>query len=466
MSEPTDDRVVFRISSTRHLKLSSLRYFTFLILGIALLWPWNLFLSASGYYGDRFRDSASLATTYSSTMMSISTITLAGLNYYMSRSQKNVDYSQRLKYGLWATVIIFVFMAMLCVSYLLRSMSSHSFFFLLMVMVFVSSIATCLAQNGTMAAANVGGPIYANAVMVGQAVAGVLASAALIISILAVGGARIATKPVAEKNIGVAIYYASASVISAFGLLLHYWCNRCASLESNQYQRLPTTNEESATSENNTLPSPLEENNDADPHGYCPVSSTNGNAAESSAVPLLVLWKKLKLIVLAIFSTFAITLVFPVFASVVESTHTGSQHLLLQKPIYIPLVYLVWNLGDLLGRVLCAVPLLHMLITSPRKMFAYSILRAAFILLFLTCNIHPGDPLRPAMIQSDIWYFMLQLLFGVLNGQLCTSCFMSVAVYCDGDDEKKAAAAFTSLFLSFGLAVGSLFSYAVVILVR
>ena len=69
-------------------------------------------------------------------------------------------------------------------------------------------------------------------------------------------------------------------------------------------------------------------------------------------VPFTVLWK-LNLIVMTIFFTFGITLIFPVFASVVESVHTDSQSRFLNKNIYIPFIYLVWNLGDLLGRVLC-----------------------------------------------------------------------------------------------------------------
>ena len=75
---------------------------------------------------------------------------------------------------------------------------------------------------------------------------------------------------------------------------------------------------------------------------------------------------KLNLIVMTIFFTFGITLIFPVFASVVESVHTDSQSRFLNKNIYIPFIYLVWNLGDLLGRVLCGYPRLNMLIKSPK----------------------------------------------------------------------------------------------------
>ena len=78
-------------------------------------------------------------------------------------------------------------MAVSCVSDWIIDMNDSAFFTTLMFMVLLSAMATCLAQNGTMAIVNVLGGIYANAVMVGQAVAGVLPACALIISILLVG---------------------------------------------------------------------------------------------------------------------------------------------------------------------------------------------------------------------------------------------------------------------------------------
>lgn len=62
--------------------------------------------------------------------------------------------------------------------------------------------------------------------------------------------------------------------------------------------------------------------------------------------------------------TFGITLIFPVFASVVESVHPDSPYRFFHKNIYIPFIYLIWNLGDLLGRVLCGYPKLRMLIKT------------------------------------------------------------------------------------------------------
>ena len=75
------DPTIFQINGLLKIKLSQFKYFTFTVIGIALLWPWNCFLSASAYYGERFVNSPSLVKVYSSTMMSVSTITSTAYNF-------------------------------------------------------------------------------------------------------------------------------------------------------------------------------------------------------------------------------------------------------------------------------------------------------------------------------------------------------------------------------------------------
>ncbi|EMG47514.1 FUN26 Nucleoside transporter FUN26 [Candida maltosa Xu316] len=445
--ESIHDPTIFRIKGLFSLKLSQLKYFTFTIIGIALLWPWNCFLSASAYYAERFVNSPSLIKVYSSTMMSVSTITSTLYNFYLSQQQKNVNYNFRVQMGFYITIFVFLFMAVSCVSYLLIDMNDIAFFSILMTMVLLSAMATCLAQNGTMAIVNVMGGIYANAVMVGQAVAGVLPSCALIISILLLGDRTALENHRLEKNYGVFVYYITASLVCIVSLLLLYWIT----YHKNEvgYQRLNHLMEEEQENSESTIAD--------EPDTVDPVHT------QKEFVSFWVLWSKLSSIVMTIFFTFGITLIFPVFASVVESVHPDSSYKLLHKNIYIPFIYLIWNLGDLLGRVLCGYPRLHMLIKTPQNQLIYALSRLIFIPLFLTCNIHPGksDP----WIKSDVWYIMLQFLFGISNGQLCTSAFMIVGDYCDTDDEKEAAGGFTTVFLSTGLAVGSVFSYLLVLVV-
>lgn len=430
MAGTREDPVIFKFTSKASVKLSQLRYITFTIVGIALLWPWNCFLSASAYYGERFATTPLLIKIYSSTMMSTSCITSTLFNYYLSQKQ-SANYTKRTYMGLLLTVFIFLVMAASCISF--TTIKDTPFFIGLMLMVFFSAISTALAQNGTMATVNVLGGIYANAVMVGQALAGVLPSIALILSVLLVKERESGSVEV-QKNYGVAVYYFTASIISVVALSL---------LVLNQkYKELAVFTRLDDLAENDA--------NDLD---------EDEEELTNEHVPFSLLWSKLKLIVTTIFLTFSITLIFPVFASIVELNNEG--HWFNQKNVFIPFIYLVWNLGDLLGRVLCGVKWSKMLIKDPRVLIIYALGRLLFIPLFFTCNLH-----KEAVIKSDTWYILLQLLFGVSNGQLCTSCFMIVRDYCDTDAEREAAGGFTSVFLSVGLSVGALLSYVLVIIIN
>ncbi|CAH2350474.1 nucleoside transporter Fun26p [[Candida] railenensis] len=448
---------IFSITSNTSFTLTQLKYFTFLMIGMSLLWPWNCFLTASAYYAERFAHSPGLIKIYSSTMMSISTIASTVFNYFLSQSQTGVDYNHRVNLGLSLTIGVFILMACTCVSDTFIQMKDIVFFVGLMTTVLISALATCIAQNGTMAIANVMGGIYANAVMVGQAIAGVMPSIALIASILLVGtkkknekGGTLDEDYHVEKNYGVFVYYITASLVSFVAMTLLYWTN---------YFKAETAYQ--------VLNDVLENNPNSRGLNAFPDDIGNDEVTQQRHVPFMLLWGKLKYIVSAIFLTFSVSLVFPVFASNVESTHTESSNPLFSKSIFIPFIYLAWNLGDLLGRIMCGF-MPSFVVKRPKNLVVYALARLIFIPLFFTCNIHPytASGESSALINSDIWYVMLQFLFGLSNGQLCTSCFMIVRDYCDDDDEKEAAGGFTTVFLSTGLAFGAVLSYALVALIN
>lgn len=144
------------------------------------------------------------------------------------------------------------------------------------------------------------------------------------------------------------------------------------------------------------------------------------------------------------------TLIFPVFASSVESQT-------ISKKLFIPLAFLVWNIGDLFGRILCASP--YFLIKQEKKLIAYSVARVVFIPLFLMCNIK-----NRGSSVGDTGYLLIQLLFGLTNGQLFSSSYMCVGGLLDTEGEQQAAAAFTALLINVSLLVGSLASFGVVYL--
>lgn len=431
------DKAIFQIGESVVIRQSLITYVTFVSIGITLLWPWNCFLSATVYYDERFSHSPHLAKIYSSSMMAIFTVTSLVYNYYLSKIQEGVDYRNRLVKGFVITFVTFLIMAFSCIMRFFVKMNDMVYFIGLMCMVVVSSISTSLSQNGAMATANLHGSLYANGVVVGQGIAGVLPALSLIISILLAGENTTNHVNSNKKDYSVFIYYTTACLVSAISLILIRFL-RTASPSENHYYALGDNDA-------------LEEDGISEP--------VFAEERQVNFVGYDVLWGKLKFIVMSIFGAFSVSLVFPVFASRVESVHTDSPYIFFEKKMFVPVVFLMWNLGDLVGRVLCGAARSKFLIEDNQKLIKYTICRVIFIFLLLTCNWSSRDRNNAALIKSDTWYILVQFFFGLTNGHLCASSFMIVGDNCDTDDEKEAASGFTTVFLSLGLVAGSIVSF-------
>lgn len=196
-------------------------------------------------------------------------------------------------------------------------------------------------------------------------------------------------------------------------------------------------------------------------HGVTSHAVDDQNGAEQEDPPerkvvgLWTLCKKLRWLATAVFLCFAVTMVFPVFTQEILSVRDPSTSpRLFQKASFIPLAFLLWNAGDLVGRLLTLVPQLR-LIQYPRFLFAFSLLRLAFIPLYLLCNVRG----QGAAINSDTFYLIIvQFLFGLSNGWLGSNCMMGAVEWVDVD-EREAAGGFMGLMLVAGLTVGSLLSF-------
>ncbi|KAF8665567.1 hypothetical protein AX16_000026 [Volvariella volvacea WC 439] len=104
--------------------------------------------------------------------------------------------------------------------------------------------------------------------------------------------------------------------------------------------------------------------------------------------------------------------------------------------------FLVFNIGDFLGRYLCSFA--SLLIWSSKRLLGLSLARTLFIPLFLMCNVQRPTPIpapiapvanlliRAAstlpgpIISSDFLYMLILFLFGVSNGYLSSMFMMSV----------------------------------------
>ncbi|KAK3082376.1 hypothetical protein LTS18_004288 [Coniosporium uncinatum] len=429
-----------------HNAFSWLDYSIFFLLGIAMLWAWNMFLAAGPYFQSRFQSSPWITTHFQSAELSISTIANLGSMLVLTKLQANASYPRRIIASLLINLVAFTLLA---ISTRVHT-SAEAYFGFLMLMVFAASLATGLCQNGVFAyVAGFGREEYTQGIMTGQAVAGVLPPIVQVASVLSIppqkAGEKAATPEESWKS--AFAYFLTATGISAITLAAFFYL--LARHRHSPQSSRPRSKTASAT--DSLSPSPEDSP---------PTDLPTDSPEERISVPLLTLLSKLRYLAAAVFLTFAITMVFPVFTQETLSVHAPSTSppppRILQPSAFIPLAFLLWNIGDLVGRLLTALPALR-LTSRPRLLFALSVGRVVWIPLYFLCNIRG----RGAVVPSDAFYLVVvQLLFGIGNGYLGSTCMMGAAEWVE-PREREAAGGFMGLCLVSGLTVGSLLSFLV-----
>ncbi|KAI4911588.1 hypothetical protein J4E90_006405 [Alternaria incomplexa] len=400
-------------------------YAVFTLLGVSMLWAWNMFLAAAPYFQRRFESSDNLLRNFQSSILCVSTVGNLGSMIVLTKLQARANYPKRIVASLALNAVVFTLLAISTKFFL--NISVGVYFAFLMVMVLSASLATGLCQNGVFAyVSGFGREEYTQGIMSGQGIAGVLPSITQIISVLSVPKKQHTDGAPQESSTSAFIYFLTATAVSAATLVAFFYLLSRAS--SKQRMSLASY--------------------DQGPE-YGPTHN------ERKSVPLTRMLKKLFWLAGAVFITFAITMFFPVFTPQVLSVRDpATAPRLFQPATFIPLGFFFWNLGDLMGRVGPALPALR-LTHRPRLLFFLSIARVLFIPLYFLCNI--GG--KGAAVNSDFFYlFIVQLLFGITNGYLGSSCMMGFAGRVE-PEELEAAGSFMSLSLVGGLTTGSFLSF-------
>ncbi|KAL2007704.1 hypothetical protein VTN00DRAFT_7686 [Thermoascus crustaceus] len=419
-----DDRSIAEDGESRlESRFSLLEYSIFFLLGIAMLWAWNMFLAAAPYFHHRFDSSEWAVKHYQPSILSVSTVTNLASATTLAKLQKNASYSKRITLSLMINIVVFSLLAFSTV--LSKGVSVGVYFAFVLVMVFGASLATGVNQNGVFSyVSGFGRGEYTQAIMAGQGVAGVLPCIVQIIAVLAVPEQKDGVRQESSKS--AFAYFATSTAVSALALASFFY------LERRQSRAVSKV---------------LDEADD----------ETVSDNADRKTIGLWTLFKKLRWMALALFLCFAVTMVFPVFTAEIESVRDPSDRpRLLQQATFIPLAFLLWNTGDLIGRVSVLIPQIP-LVRYPKVLFSLAISRLVFIPLYMLCNVRG----RGAAVNSDAFYlFFVQLLFGITNGYIASSCMVGAAQWV-AVEERHAAGGFMSLMLVAGLTVGSLLSFLV-----
>jgi equilibrative nucleoside transporter 1/2/3 len=384
-----------------------------------------MFLAAAPYFQTRFASNEKLLRNFQSSEVAVSTVGNLGSMIVLTKLQARASYPKRIIASLALNIVVFALLAMS--TRLFLGVSTGVYFAFFIITVFVTSLATGLCQNGVFAyVSGFGREEYTQGIMMGQGIAGVLPCITQIASVLSVPAKQTNGDVPQQSSTSAFVYFLTATVISALTLVAFtYLLSRHGSRTS--------------------IASMLDAE-EADPRLQ---------SAGRKSVPLTLLLKKLFWLAAAVFLSFAITMFYPVFTSQILSVRNPSTApRLFQPAAFIPLGFLFWNVGDLVGRVLPGIPRLS-ITSKPRLLFTLAASRIVFIPMYLLCNLRG----QPWAIQSDVYYlFVVQLLFGVTNGYIGSNCMMGFVEYVD-PDEREAAGGFMSLSLVAGLTAGSFLSF-------
>jgi len=405
-----------------------------------------MFLAAAPYFAHRFRSNTWLLKHFQSAEVSVSCFVNLTSMIALSKLQKNASYPRRIIMSLFIYMICFV---LLSISTLFHASAGVYFGFLMAVILF-ASLSTGLIQNGLFAyVTGFGRAEYTQAIMAGQAIAGVLPPLAQIVAVLAVPAKdpkqETEGPPEPSENPWSAFAYFTAatavSIISLFAFI--YLLRRRGSLSLSDSK----INDVAKTTANGTSEGSVVNGNlPAESEDYDPPSEVQPR----DSIPLTTLFRKLPFLSLAVFICFAVTMVFPVFTASIQSVNSTS------GDVFVPVAFLIWNLGDLLGRLITLYPAIN-LTHYPFALFCFAMSRLIFIPLYMLCNIGGNG----AVVKSDIFYLVVvQLLFGMTNGYIGSNCMMAIPEWVK-EEEREAAGGYMGLCLVAGLTAGSLLSFAV-----
>ncbi|KAI1291397.1 hypothetical protein EDD11_008970 [Mortierella claussenii] len=178
--------------------------------------------------------------------------------------------------------------------------------------------------------------------------------------------------------------------------------------------------------------------------------------------PLLILYISIALV-------FGLTLsLFPSLTAQVESNDSTPGRSRVFGDLFVPLHFLMYNLGDWTGKALPSFALFtpntqHPTRKQQVRYFFAALTRFVFIPIFLTANlpIDQDKRLLPLLIRNDFVWFLLVFLFALSNGYI-GSIIMMVGPACVLGGEKKARAGVKlGFWLTTGLAMGSMASFVV-----
>lgn len=401
-------------------------YWIYFIYGIAMLLPWNVFITASEYFARRFAGTPYEETfqNYFSTYSTITNlVTFAFILWIQNRSSFKLNsfipiFINTLVFGILAITVE-------------TDLGGPEYFWFIMVLIVLTGATSSFFQNSVFSEASQLPPIYLQAVLSGQGIAGVIVAISSILS--AIAGTTDNTPDEASISRSAFLYFLSAFIITTAALV-----GRVVVVKLPFYRRQMN------------IGSLIEE-------------ETEVTVEDEEPVKVLDIVRKSSGLIFTVSYIFIITLMlFPSITSLIKSVRNNPKERsrFFDDDIFVAFHFLLFNVGDWVGRIMPISRYFQIFQVKYLSLLSFS--RTVFIPLFLVCNVIVSDTRSlPVIINSDFLYFVLIWIFAVTNGWICSLAMMSAPQLksIHSNAEKAMVGSVMSFSLIAGLALGGCLSF-------
>lgn len=432
---------------------SSVVHWIFFIIGCAVLLPWNAIITAMPFFLSRLEKSHLQPVFASYLVASMQLVRLPAL-VHATYTVKQVPKTTRIR---TAGTSLVVLLALLYASTLTSGLNPWVFFSFAIINGTLQSCINSYFQTALVAIASWFGPLAIQSMFSGQAAVAVIISLLQLLSavesINKPDNGIVDTPPTGRSNVDRAA--TTFFFVMTAGMIL--------ALLSHTYLTRMVIYKEAAAEFEGKPPAVTRDSEET------PLLHTQQNASEVTNQNLSQIQRILHIIHInwtynsAVFLIFFVTLaVFPAITTAIVSVQPPYSTPASNPLVFTAIHFLLFNFGDWVGRWLCKFSLLQ--VWSGDKLLLFACLRLFFVPLFLACNIQPSISNQP-LINSDLAYFVILLLFGVTNGHLGSLCMMSAPSLEHNHritkDEVDIAAVVASFCLAGGLTAGSIANFGI-----
>mmetsp|Transcript_29860 Transcript_29860/g.58510 ORF Transcript_29860/g.58510 Transcript_29860/m.58510 type:complete len:475 (+) Transcript_29860:63-1487(+) len=443
-------------------------YILLFFMGMASLVPWNMYITASSYFQNRLcyeKDGKMIQGTSANYWPYCVTFSICVCNIIGSLLAVAYQTKIRQRIRILVPLIVNTVVFVLCSVLVFVDIPTDLFFVLSLTSGMLTGIFGSFLQGGMFGLAGDLPPIYTQALMGGQGLAGFAVAVNGLVAALATAGDhdnQTDCKNQDDFKTPTLGYFLVAVFILLFCVVGYLVLERLPFVHHYQAEKARLSSRQNTPQAGCSQQSDRVVVNDEDHLApLLPQEKSMISWSDST-----ILFRKIRFHAASVFMMFMVTLsVFPAVTQNLESEEAVAalkthDHVptFLTTQVFSAVSFVNFNFFDLMGR-LCAgfVPIEKG--TGP-CFLVLSLLRWAFVLLFLSCQIHKGNNVFPATLTSDVAPIAIMTMFALTNG-LITSLAMMRAPRLVADLETSTSGTMMSFCMMGGLLAGTIVSFGI-----